>query len=92
MQHLRAGAEGERQGQHAADGGDGRHDDGTESALRGMHHGFSGGGAFSAILLVGVEQQDSVLGDDADDHDEAHERRDVERRMRDEQGEDDAGD
>ena len=42
--------------------------------------------------FVGVEQQDAVFGDDADDHDEAHEAGDVEVGAGDEQGEDDAGD
>ena len=48
--------------------------------------------AFSAEALVGVEQQDAVLGDDADDHDQAHEVGHVEGGSGDEQSQDDAGD
>ena len=40
-------------------------------------------------LLVGIEEENPVLGDDADHHDQAHERRDVERRPRHEQGKED---
>src|SRR2546422_8782267 len=36
--------------------------------------------SFRAKALIRVEQQDAVLGDDADHHNQAHERRDVERR------------
>ena len=66
------------------------HEDGPEAALRGHHHGFAGVVAFGAIALVGVEQQDAVLGDDADDHDEAHESGDVESGAGEQQRTDDA--
>ena len=46
----------------------------------------------SAKLLVRVEEQDAVLGDDADDHNEAHEAGDVEAGSGNEQGQNDAAD
>ncbi len=56
-------------------------------------HGFARGhDARRRGALVGVEEQDAVFGDDADDHDEAHEAGDVEGGSGDEQGQDDAGD
>src|ERR1019366_8901726 len=48
--------------------------------------------ALGAKSLVGVEQQDSVLGHDTDDHDEPHERSDVERGARNKQRQNDSGD
>jgi hypothetical protein len=41
--------------------------------------------SFGAETLIGVQQQNAVLRHDADDHDQAHERRDVERRSGDQQ-------
>ena len=79
LQHLRACAERKGQRQHAADGGQCGHDDGAQAALRGMQHGFACRRSLGAESLVGVEQQNAVLGHDADDHDESHERRHVER-------------
>ncbi len=37
-------------------------------------------------MLLGIKQQNAVFRDDADDHDHAHERGDVEGRARDQQG------
>ena len=42
LKHLGACAQGEGQREHAADGGDGGHDDGAEAALGGVKHGFAG--------------------------------------------------
>jgi len=71
LQHLRAGAQGEGQRQHSADRGNGRHDDGPQPSLGRAQHSFSRGGALGAELLVGVEQQNAILGHNADDHNEA---------------------
>ena len=49
------------------------------------------GFGFVTEFLVGVEEEDAVFGDDADDHDEAHEAGDVEVGLGDEQGQNDAG-
>ena len=46
--------------------------------------------ALGAEPLIGVEQQDAVLGDDADHHDQPHERRQVERGAGDQQREEHA--
>ena len=75
--------------QTAASGG---HHDGPQPALRRVQHGIVRGCALGAELLVGVEQQDAVLGHDADDHDEPHERGNVEGGAGDQQRQDDAGD
>src|SRR6185312_3131797 len=91
LKHLGAGAEGEGEGQHAGDGGEGGHDDGAEAAAAGLDHGFQRIEAKGAKLLLGVEQEDAVFGDNADHHDEPHERRHVEGGVGDKQGEEDAG-
>ena len=78
LQHLRAGAEGEGQRQHSGYGGEGGHQDGAQTAAAGENHGASRLHADVEELLIGVEQQDSILCDDADDHDESHEGGDVE--------------
>ena len=78
LEHLGAGTEGEGQGQHAGHSGEGSHDDGAETAAGGLDHGVAGAHASGAEALIGVEEQDAVFGDDADDHDQSHEGRDVE--------------
>ncbi len=50
-----------------------------------------GGYAFGAELLVRVQQQDAVLGHDADDHDQSHKGCDVEVVSGDKQRENHAG-
>ena len=66
---------------------------GRSRRCAGVHHGLARRVTPSARKrLVGIEQQDAVLGHDADDHDQAHERRHVEVGARDQQREDHAGD
>ena len=65
---------------------------GTQATLRCHHHGFASPLPFSPKALVGVKQKDAVLRDDADDHDEAHEGRDVEAGSGEQQREDDTAD
>ena len=52
---------------------------------------MAGTHATSTEALIGVEEEDPVFRDDADDHDQSHEGRDVEGGTGDEEGEDDAG-
>ena len=87
---MRAGAQGERQRKHAGHGGQRGHHNGTQPALAGAHHAFLRRNALRAELLVGVEQQDAILGDNADHHDEAHEGREVEGSSGDHQGQEHA--
>ena len=79
LQHLRSRAERERQRQHARHRRQRRHHDRPQPAASGLNDGLFGRESDRPELLVGVEQQDAVLGDDADDHDQSHERRDIER-------------
>ena len=85
LEELGAGAEGQGERQHAEHGGEGRHQHGAEAAAAGAAEG--GGEVFAGAEVVfdGVEHEDAVFRDDADDHDQAHHRDDVERRARDEQ-------
>lgn len=106
LEHLGSCTQGEGQRQHPADCGDGGHDDGAETALGGVEHGFSGEvsvvvaiwirGLFEFGLrpefFVSVKEKDAVFGDDADDHDETHEAGYVEVGPGDEQSEHDASD
>ncbi len=78
LQHLRSGAKCEGQRQHAADGRHCRHHDRTQPPLCRMQHRLTRRRALSPIVLVRIQQQDAVLRHDADDHDQAHERRHVE--------------
>ncbi len=89
---MGTGSPTESQRNHAGHGGQRGHHDGAQAALAGVDHGLFGVEAFAAELLIGVEQENAVLGDDADHHDEAHERGDIERGAGDEQREEDAGD
>ena len=61
--------------QMAADCG---HHDRPQPPLCRVQHCLARRRALGAIVLVRIQQQDAVLGHDADDHDEAHERRHVE--------------
>jgi hypothetical protein len=61
-------------------------------ASSGVHHGIGRGDALGADLLVGVQQQDAIFCDDADNHDEPHERGDIEGNVCDQKGEDHARD
>ena len=56
--------------------------------MGGLLHGLEGWDASFAGFLVGVEEEDAIFGDDADDHDHAHEAGDVEGGAGDEQGQD----
>jgi hypothetical protein len=78
-------------GEHAGHGGQRGHDDGAETAAGGLDHGVVGVEASEAEALIGVEEENAVFSDDADHHNESHERRDVEGGSGDEEGEDDAG-
>src|SRR5579862_8615942 len=78
LKHFGAGAEAEGQREHAGDGGESGHGDGAEAAAAGLNHGFLRREAEGAEALIGVEEQDAVFGDNADDHDDAHEGSDVE--------------
>src|SRR5262249_43826027 len=91
LQHLRSGAERERERQHPGHRRKRRHDDRTEPPPPRLNRRFLGGKSNRPKFLVGVQQQNPVLRDDADHHDEAHERRDVEGRSGDEQGEEHPG-
>ena len=50
-----------------------------------MDHGFFSGEAKFAEAMLGVEEEDAVLGDDADDHDHPHAGSDIKRSLGDEQ-------
>ena len=80
MTSARASAEGEGQRQHAGYGCECRHQDGAETAATGQNHGALRVHADIEELVIGIEQEDSILCDDADDHDESHEGGDVEGR------------
>ena len=77
-------------GNHSRDGGHRGHQDGAQPAFAGFDHGVARRVAFGAETLIGVEQQNAVLGHDADHHDQSHERRDIERGAGDQQREEDA--
>src|SRR5271157_1345960 len=68
LQHLRTGAQGQCQRQHPGDGGHGRHYNRSQTASSGLNHRILGRMSGSAEALVSVEQQDAVLGYDANDH------------------------
>src|SRR5579875_3104042 len=91
LKHLRAGADGQRERKHSGDGGDGGHGDGAKTAAAGLENSFFAGEAGIAEFFVGVEKQDAVFGDDADDHDEAHERGKIESDSGGEQSDENAG-
>ena len=71
---MRAGTERERQGNHAGDSGESGHENGAQTAFTGFDHGVESGCSTGAKALIGIEQQNSILGNDADDHDESHKR------------------
>ena len=56
----------ERQRQHAGDRGERGHDDRPQTAASGVDDRLLGEHARGPEFLVRVEQQDAVLGDDAD--------------------------
>src|SRR5258708_16749995 len=87
LEHGGTSTDTESQGQHARDGGQRSHGNGAQAAAAGLDHGVFPTVAEGAKALVRIEEQDTVLGDDADDHDHAHERGDVKRGARDEQSE-----
>ena len=91
MEHLRPGAPGQREGNHAGDGGERGHHDRTQPPLTGIDHALLGGNALGTKFLIGVEQQNAVFGDNADHHDEPHERRNIKGGARDQQRQKNAG-
>ena len=86
LQHLRACAQGESKWQHARDSGQRSHHDGAQAAATGLEHGIFGGETLGAEFLVGVEQENAIFRHDANNHNHAHERRNVEGCARNQQG------
>ena len=86
LQHLRACAQGESQWQHARDSGQRCHHDGTQAAAAGLEHGIFGRETLRTKFLVGVEQENAIFRHDANNHNHAHERRNVESCARNQQG------
>ena len=78
LQHLRASPNAQSKWEHSSDGGEGRHGDGTETAAAGLKHSVLRRHARVAEGGVGIEEQDAVFRNHADDHDHAHEGSDVE--------------
>ena len=64
----------------------------AKAAATGLNHGFRGLKARMREFLVGIEKQDSVLGHDADHHDQAHNRSQVDGGPGNEQSQKYAGD
>ena len=87
FQHLRSRAHGERKRQHSGYRGERGHDDRPQPAAARLNHRFFQRESGGSESLLGIEQQNTVLGHDANHHDHPHERRDVERGAGDEQGE-----
>ena len=80
----------ERHRQHADDHRQRRHDHGAQAGHSGGQRRVVGVGAFLALIVGEGDHQNAVRGRHADAHDRAHERRDVDRRLGDEQHPDDA--
>ena len=87
LEHGGTGADAECQRKHAGDGGQRRHSNGAQPAAAGLDHGFFGGETKFAEAMLGVEEENTVFCDDADDHDHAHAGSDIERGIGDKQGE-----
>src|SRR5262249_60612594 len=86
FEHFRAGAETQGEGEHARDGGQSGHGDGPQAAAARLNHRLFRGKPEPAESLIGVEKKNAVFSDDADHHDDAHERGNVERGAGGEQG------
>src|SRR6516164_9502462 len=78
LQHLGTRADGECEREHAGDGREGSHGDGAQTAAAGLDERFFRRKTKEAITLIRVEEKDAIFGDDTDDHNHAHEGRDVE--------------
>src|SRR3954464_10370978 len=78
LQHLRSLPDAERQRQHASGRRHGGHHDRAQASSAGVYDRLLDRHPLRYGLVVRVEQQDAVFGDDADDHDQPHERRHVE--------------
>src|SRR5712672_536281 len=87
LEHGRTGTDAESQRKHSGNRGESGHGNGTQAATAGLNHGVFTGVAKTAKTLLGIEEQDAVLGDDANDHNHAHEGSDVKCRARDEKSE-----
>ena len=72
LEHLRSGAKRKGEREHAGDGRKRSHQNGTKPAASGLQYRFFGGKSFGAEAALGIKKKNPVLGDDADDHDEAH--------------------
>ena len=83
LQHLRSSPKGESQRQHSRNRRHRRHGDGPQAPPSRLDHRLFRGLSQVAKSLFGVQQQNAVFSHDADHHDDAHERRDVESRVRD---------
>src|SRR2546429_1692455 len=84
LEHLGALPDGKSQWEHAGDGGESCHSDGTKTAAASLNHGIFRGKTESAEAVLGVQKENAVFCHDADDHDHAHEGSDVKRRTSDE--------
>ncbi len=87
LEHGGPSADAEGQRKHASDGGQRGHSDGAEAAAAGLDHCLFSGEAEFAEAMLGVEEENAVFCDDADDHDHAHAGGDVERGVGDQQSE-----
>src|SRR5260370_23074621 len=85
LQHGGTSPDAESQRKHASDGGQRRHGDGAQAAAAGLDHGFFRGEAEVAEAMLGVQEENAVLGHDADDHDHAHAGSDIEGSLGDQQ-------
>src|SRR5207244_6869637 len=84
LEHLRALPDGKGQWEHAGNGGKSRHGNGAKTPAASLNHGVFRGKAEVAEAVLGVQKENAVFCHDADDHDHAHEGRDVKRRTSDE--------
>ena len=71
MAAVGSGAGGEVERADAEDEGDGGHEDGAEAEFGGDDGGVDDGFALLEVLLGELDDEDRVLGGEADEHDEA---------------------
>src|SRR6266705_7195732 len=86
LQHGGTSPDAESQRKHAGDGGQGSHGNGSQAAAAGLDHGFFRGEAEVAEAMLGIQEENAVLSHDADNHDHAHARSDIERGLGAKQG------
>src|SRR2546425_13292492 len=77
LKHLRALADSEGQREHAGDRGKSGHGAGTKTPAASLDHGILRRKTEGAKALLGVRGNDGGLGHGTDDHDHAHEGRNV---------------